>query len=114
MKAIGKGILVVVVTILLFGASMKVKAGTIGDLAKLINEHVNVLIHQGTCKVDAAGKLTSVLEEAKEMAQCEAGIGDDPSIHYVLIYRNSKPDRLIRFDINSKQQEVIWRTGTEV
>lgn len=115
MKAITHGIIVVLVTLALWGVAVNAKAGTIGDLAKVLTEHVDVVIHQGTCKIDGEGKLTSDTEKTKQVVACEAGIGGgDPTVHYVLLYINNRPDRLIRFDINSKEQSVLWRFGTEV
>ena len=113
MSQVCKGV-VILCTLGLWAVSCNVQAGTIGELDKILAENIQAVIHQGTCKVGATGELVSDPALAKANVPCEAGIGDDPTIHFVLLYRNNRPDRLIRFEVNTKKQVIIWFFGTEV
>lgn len=112
MKALAKGILWIVFIIAFFGVS--VKAGTEAELAKLINRHVNMVVHQGTCKLDAQGKLTGDIKQTKSVVRCEAGIEDDPNVHFILLYDDKGPSKFVRFVVDKKTQTTLWRAGVEV
>lgn len=117
MKAIGKGLLVVVITIILFGIFVgQARADTERELVNLLEGKTT--IYQGTCHLNEAG-LFRESEEKYTVHRCVVGadMNEKGEIYYVLIMDNqSKAVKLIRINKDTKPvtQEVIWRRGATV
>ena len=91
-----------------------VRAGTVNELARLIQD--KVVIHKGTCSVDKDGKLVGFQDPARVgSVPCVAGINpDDPTKHYVIIFKDEKPYKVIIFDVTDMSQDIAWKAGSEV
>jgi hypothetical protein len=116
MKDIAKGILVVLVTLVLFGLSMKARAGTEGELRELLNGKSTV--YQGTCSLGAqSGKFEKDEKTPRVVHNCIVGVdmNEPGEIYYVLIQdRRGRAVRLIKVDKDKDTQTDLWKQGTEV
>lgn len=110
MKAIGKGILVVLVTLGLFALSLRVKAGTMDELGAILGD--TPAIYQGSCYFTEEGKLTFSHEEMKVSVPCVVGmkLPDNTQDHYVLVFNpeTGTPQALVVYHEVTKTQETLW------
>lgn len=113
MKAILKGLMVVLVTLGLFAAS--VKAGTQKELQALLTGKRTV--YAGTCHLDDKGLFTAS-ESKYTVFKCIVGVSDGEAEerYYALILDNQgNAIRLILVDKSGEvKQEVLWTRGTSV
>ena len=113
MKQLMKGTLVVLVTLFLFGLSLKVLAGTEAELHKLIDG--KSVIYNGVCTIGKKGELVFTPKEAKVTLRCIVGMEQtDVDKHYVLLYVNDAPARLVLYNKQDKSQTTLWTNLKEV
>jgi hypothetical protein len=114
MKAILKGVLVVLVTLGLFAAS--VHAGTAKELRVLLGDKRTVFV--GECDVNKLGFFSEAAAENTHTYDCVVGVNDkEPGEIYYVLFLNKKgePFQVLRVDkTKGVTQERIWRNGVEV
>lgn len=67
------------------------------------------LVYVGTCWFDQSGVLTFSKEKRKTVFKCAVGMAlPDETKHYVLVYINDKPARLVMYDEKTKKQVTLW------
>lgn len=104
MKAILNGVIVCLITIALFAVSMKAKAGE-------LERHLEgkKVVYIGVCWMDQNGILTFDDKQKKQVIKCVVGMEpNDTTKHYVLVFKNDKPSKLIMFDEKTKEQVTLW------
>lgn len=77
-------------------------------LEKLLGQRETEYV--GTCRINTKQELTFDDKEATGEQQCIVGYypktdGDD---RYVLLWVNGKTNRLVKYNLKTKKQEVIW------
>lgn len=113
MKAIGKGILVVLITIGLWAVACNVKAGTQDELRELLDN--KIIVYNGVCWFDKKNILTFKTEDKVTVKRCVVGMElPDQTKHYVLLTGKGGATELLVYDETTKTQKSLWRTGTEV
>lgn len=114
MGQIMKGVGVVLVTIALFGAAMRVKAEPTEVLQSKLDGVVRV--YTGSCRFDARGVLTFKHDETKTSVSCNVGMKlPDQTVHYIVVFdQNDRPVELRVFDEKTKTQRTEWRAGVGV
>ena len=67
------------------------------------------LVYVGTCWFDKEGVLTFSNDKKKAVVKCAVGMAlPDQSKHYVLVYLNDKPAKLVMYDETTKTQVTLW------
>lgn len=70
------------------------------------------LVYVGVCWFDKNGILTFSDIEKKAVVKCAVGMAlPDETKHYVIIYLNEKPAKLVMYDEKTKKQVTLW-SGT--
>lgn len=111
MKAISKGVLVVLTTLSLWGIACKAKADEVLD-GLLLGKQV---VYVGTCWFRSDGVLTFKSEERKRVEQCVVGMAlPDTTKHYVLVVTARGPKELLVYDETKKVQRQLWYGGASV
>ncbi len=110
MGQILKGIGVVLVTLGLLAVSMKVKAGTPNELLALVGD--KQMIHYGTCTMDKDNTIVPTAQAVKELPCMVFQV--ERMVHYAAIL-DSKGEAMyvLRVEVPSFKQEVVWRRGRE-
>lgn len=63
----------------------------------------------GHCRVDKDNKLVFTDQEAVDAPQCAVCLeGNIVHVRLVVLFRNNRPDRVIRLDIKTGEQTVLW------
>jgi hypothetical protein len=96
--------LFIIVLMVLFDKPVKA-----GELEKLLgNKEVE---YNGVCLINAKSELVFKEEDTKGKQLCIVGYDKktDGNNRFVLMIVNNKPHRLIKLNIKTKKQEVIWR-----
>lgn len=67
------------------------------------------LVYVGTCWFDKDGVLTFTHDKKKLEVKCAVGMAlPDQTKHYVLVYLNDKPAKLVMYDETTKTQVTLW------
>lgn len=67
------------------------------------------IVYVGTCFFDKDGVLTFSHDKKKLVVKCVVGMAlPDQSKHFVLVYINDKPAKLVVYDETTKKQETLW------
>lgn len=104
MKAIGKGVCVLLMTLLLFGLAVKARAGELEDLLK-----GKAVVYIGTCWFDAKGVLTFKRENMTRTERCVVGMElPDTTRHFVMLVTERGPKELLVWDERTQVQEKLW------
>lgn len=116
MKAILKGVVVTLVTLLLLAVMLpKARAGTETELKQLLEGKQT--IHQGTCSLGAKYGFFEDGDVPRVVHNCAVGVdmNEPGEVFYALIMdRRNRPVRLIRIDRDKKTQTEIWSSRQEV
>jgi hypothetical protein len=71
------------------------------------------LVYVGVCWFDKSGVLTFTRQKKKLEVKCAVGMAlPDETKHYVLVYLNEKPVKLVMYDEKIKTQVVLWSGNT--
>lgn len=66
------------------------------------------IVYKGTCWLDDNGVLTFKKEERKSVLQCFVGMDmPDETKHYVLLFFNNEPAKLVLYDETTKKQTTL-------
>lgn len=67
------------------------------------------LVYVGVCWFDKDGTLTFDNKARKTVLDCSVGMAlPDETKHYVLLYHNKKPSKLVMYDETTKKQVTLW------
>lgn len=87
--------------------SMCANAYNLDELHKLMDD--KEVDYVGVCRVDKENKLVFTDKQAVDTPQCVVcHEGNIAHVRLVVLFRNNRPDRVIRFDIKTGEQTVIW------
>lgn len=78
-----------------------------GDLDKHLEG--KKLVYVGVCWFDKNGVLTFDNNKKKAVIKCAVGMAiPDQTKHYILLYYNDKPAKLVMYDETTKKQVTLW------